>query len=446
MINTKKFLSLIIFIFLFSINVNAQLEGVIVEKYYISDNNDATDSLGGVLEPGSITYRIYIDLKPGYRLKRVFGDAGHTLRISSSEIFFNNLDRGQSFGNNMSKSWLGEGTVALDSWLTLGQVTKTGVITNFGVLKNQDTNGSFIGGTNNDGGSSVVPGGLLLNNDPSISIPLTSADGFLPLDSIPENWGNYGILDQISNDDSTIFGSLKTDSVFISNNFGIQNSGVEGVDPLKNEILIAQLTTKGELVLEINIEVIDPSGNSIFYVANGSNSPSGDTLVSAVLRYPLSCGCTDPDYLEFNSAYSCNITDSCKTKIVFGCMDPNACNYEINANYNIQSLCCYPGYCNDRDLSLICPDLKGQRSSFSDFKLYPNPATRFISFQVLLAESKHVKIEIYNAVGSLVKQTELGMINGTVKQQFDLDDLSNGLYFFRLFIGEETTKQIFQKY
>lgn len=170
----------------------------------------------------------------------------------------------------MSKSWLGEGTVALDSWLTLGQVTKTGVITNFGVLKNQDTNGSFIGGTNNDGGSSVVPGGLLLNNDPSISIPLTSADGFLPLDSIPENWGNYGILDQISNDDSTIFGSLKTDSVFISNNFGIQNSGVEGVDPLKNEILIAQLTTKGELVLEINIEVIDPSGNSIFMLPMGA--------------------------------------------------------------------------------------------------------------------------------------------------------------------------------
>lgn len=55
---------------LFQLNGNAQLQKVIVEKYYISDANDATDTLGGGLSAGSTTYRIYVDLVPGSILKK----------------------------------------------------------------------------------------------------------------------------------------------------------------------------------------------------------------------------------------------------------------------------------------------------------------------------------------------------------------------------------------
>lgn len=72
---------------LFQLNGNAQLQKVIVEKYYISDANDATDTLGGGLSAGSTTYRIYVDLAPGSILKKIYGDGYHPFSIQSTAPF-----------------------------------------------------------------------------------------------------------------------------------------------------------------------------------------------------------------------------------------------------------------------------------------------------------------------------------------------------------------------
>lgn len=131
---------------LFQLNGNAQLQKVIVEKYYISDANDATDTLGGGLSAGSTTYRIYVDLVPGSILKKIYGDVNHPFSIQSTSPFFNHESDGQTFAKDYVKNRYLEGTVALDSWLTLGQTTKTQASkTYFGMLKNQDVDGSFIG-------------------------------------------------------------------------------------------------------------------------------------------------------------------------------------------------------------------------------------------------------------------------------------------------------------
>ena len=58
-------------LFLLSVYAKSQtpagLDSIIVEKYYISDLNDkSVDATGGVLPVGSVTYRIYVDMKPGY--------------------------------------------------------------------------------------------------------------------------------------------------------------------------------------------------------------------------------------------------------------------------------------------------------------------------------------------------------------------------------------------
>ncbi|MFM7079386.1 MAG: hypothetical protein ACKOYC_06305, partial [Bacteroidota bacterium] len=62
---------------------NAQgLEGIVVEKYYISNANDqSVNSLGGVLPVGSVTYRVYADLAASYQFQAVYGDANHELRL-----------------------------------------------------------------------------------------------------------------------------------------------------------------------------------------------------------------------------------------------------------------------------------------------------------------------------------------------------------------------------
>ncbi len=444
----KNILLFILFNFiLFLNNLQAQIENVVVEKYYISDSNDATDTTGGGLEEGSVTYRIFVDLMPGTRLRKIYGDANHALKISSTEIFFNNKVDGQSFGKDFSKNRLDENTVALDTWLTLGQVTRVGSKTYFGVLKINDDDGSFIGGLNNDGGSYAIPGGLLVNNDPSIGILLSNSDGYDTMTALPTTWVDYGFLDISSNVDSTIFGSAKSGSQFISNNAGLQNSGVMGVAAESNHVLVAQLTTKGEISFELNIEVEQTDGSNtkiVKYVANDDVLLSGENI-SPFLKFPQSCGCTDDDYLEYSSGYGCENLDSCKTRVVLGCMDSLACNFDPEANLPIPEICCYPGFCNDRDISVVCPALgtSRYRSSLSD--LYPNPAQTLLNFQIVAKVNSVGKYEIYDSMGRLILENKIIMISSAITQTADVSQLEKGVYFLRLSIDETNTTDVFIK-
>ncbi|MBL0070880.1 MAG: hypothetical protein IPP34_03205 [Bacteroidetes bacterium] len=98
-----------------------------------------------------------------------------------------------------------------------------------------------------------------------------------------------------------------------------------------------QLTTTGDLSFELNIEIEETNGgstNTVKYVAS-NDTLLLDEVVSPFLKYPSVCGCTDPDYLEYNSSFACNDAAQCLTLVVFGCMDTLACNYDSQANFSI---------------------------------------------------------------------------------------------------------------
>ena len=59
--NLTAFILSSIFV-LSGVSAFAQLERVYIEKYYVSDANDATDTTGGILPAGSTTYRVYVDM------------------------------------------------------------------------------------------------------------------------------------------------------------------------------------------------------------------------------------------------------------------------------------------------------------------------------------------------------------------------------------------------
>src|ERR1700752_48438 len=76
------------------------LDSVIVETYYISNANDTSVTVpGGRLPIGSFTYRIFVDMKPGYTFEAAYGidisptgirnPGDHELRISTTPLFFN---------------------------------------------------------------------------------------------------------------------------------------------------------------------------------------------------------------------------------------------------------------------------------------------------------------------------------------------------------------------
>ncbi len=440
----KTFLTTLFFVCFVGYSVNAQLEKVIVEKYYVSDANDATDIDGGGVPLGSVTYRVYVDLKPGTILKRIYGDANHPFSVSSTEVFFNNVLDGKSFAKDFIRGRYLENTVALDTWLTLGQTARQGTKYYYGILKDQDNDGSFIGGVNNDGGSALVPSGLLINEDPSCGIPLTIADGMDTLNSAPTNWQSFGLLDFFSGADSTIFGSLVTPTSFESSDFVLSCSGVQGTVADSNQVIVAQLTTLGELSFKMNITVealVNGVPTEINYVGSDTLLLEGE-IFNPYLSYPYTCGCNNPDYVEYNSSFVCFEPGSCITPIIFGCTDTLACNYDASVNVSIPELCCYPGFCADRNIEEVCPSLMGEDF---DINIYPNPTYDNATLNIISGEASSWTYELFNTYGSVKLSGQVSNNDLNLVLPLDLSNVESGLYQLRVSNGEVSKHKLFIK-
>jgi len=428
------------------LSAQAQFENIIVEKYYVTDATDATDITGGVIVPGTTTYRIYVDLLPNTILKSVYGSNGHPIVFESTAPFYNHATDGQTYAKEFLKNRYSEGLVALDTWMTLGQTTKTQAgKTYFGIPKVSDSDGSFIGGSNNDGGSALIPTGLMTNTDAQLGVPLTTSDGMDTMVNIPTNWFTVGLVDIASGQDNTIFGSLQQGTNFYSEEFLLQNSGVSGVDPNANEILVAQLTTTGELAFELNLEVeviTNGTSSTIKYVARDTLLGSNEVF-SPFLSYPFQCGCTDPNYLEYSPSYACDLDGACITPVVMGCMDTNACNYDPAVNINVPGLCCYPGACGGRDIAVVCPELWA--SNF-EIKMVPNPTD---GESQLVAngnfEGQQISWKLYNAFGVVLATDTTTAIENNLKIDMGLTSQKAGVYFLDFTVGELSKSEILIK-
>ena len=432
-----------------SLHTQAQIENVLVEKYYISDDFDGLDTNGGHLIPGSVTYRIYIDLPKGSKLLRMYGDKNHPFIVKSTETIFNNKSDGQSFGKEFKISRFKNNTVALDSWLTIGQIGQPNNNQSYyGIPKDQDTDTSFIGGINNDGGSSAIPFGLLTNSNSNAGIPITQKDGNKLINNTITGWSDYGIKNFLNGEDSTIFGSIVPGNSFKSTDFFLKNAGTIGPDSTKNEILVAQITTTGELSFAFNIEVLENingvptkvqyvSNDSIILKSNGLNE-----RYSGFLKYPFTCGCIDKNYVEFNPKAVCSDLAACKTKIIIGCTDPKACNYDPSANVMIHNLCCYPGSCNNRDIAEVCPSLL---ESALTFEIHPNPSNNYLYINAKTGNEALMSYRIYDVFGNNVLSKTIGSKSVLIDEEVNIEKLPNGIYHLRLSIGNSMESKTFIK-
>jgi len=243
------------------------LEGLIIEKYYVSNSTDEAGSIGN-LPAGSVTYRFYVDMLPGYKFQAAFGVPLHTLKLTTTTGFFNNEDRGgttPSYSKTNAKS----NSVMLDSWLSVGAAC----VGNYGILKSEDNVAL--------GGATVVnSNSMLANNDPTAGIPLTTQDGIyaptgVPLPEAVTFVGFSG--PDLDNFDATSYAG----SSFITNNASWACLvGATGPIASTNKVLIAQITTDGVLNYELNIQIGTPTGGAEVYVA--SNPGTGETLLTSL--------------------------------------------------------------------------------------------------------------------------------------------------------------------
>ena len=243
------------------------LEGIVVEKYYIADAADAAASatLGGTLPVGSVTYRVYADMLPGYKFQALYGNVAHPLKFSTSTTFFNNEDRGATTANAIPSAQLKNNTVALDSWFSVG-ASATG---QFGVLKTDD-----------NGAANLLTLSSILNNTATaVGVGLKTQDGNIA--GSPEAVTFVGIDPANGIFDAT---SQQGNSLIVTDGAISALNGATG-PTADNRVLLGQFTTDGVFRFELNIQIGTPTpGVSQKYVA--SNAAAGETVLESLILAP----------------------------------------------------------------------------------------------------------------------------------------------------------------
>lgn len=417
---------------IFLVQVNAQLKDIIVETYYITNDDDNNDQLAGPIEPGSTTYRIHAVLEPNSRITKIYGDDNHELKFSSTEKFFNHATFDVEFGKDMFGTLLQNGLTILDSYVTIGQVSR---LSNEGLfyalLKENDDNGSIFEGNSTN---------LLSNDNVKIGVPLNEADGITNSDDQVETWFASGFSDAVTGESLSIFNGLFQGNSFVTNAAFLSNMADLSFSNSENTVLLAQLTTHGDIEFVINIEVEFKENNElkkVNYVGTNEIILENEEF-NPLLSFPYECGCKDPNYLEADASFACEDNSLCLTPIIFGCMDINACNYNLDANYNLEELCCYVGFCNDLDISVVCPNLEPRDFAEAfQFDIIPNPSQDIISIEFEKQSYINAHYIIFNSLGLEIKSGLLNS-NGLI----DINELPSGIHFINLRInGVNKTNQ-----
>lgn len=364
------------------------LEGIIVETYYVSDSLDVTDTDGGTLDYCSVTYRVFVDLKPGYRMQAVYGNERNPMRIEVDGELFNNEDRGEQTGDAIGANFVDNNTVALDSWVTVGSATDS----HWGIPKNLDTDGSIVGGENNDGGSEAIAEGLLANAADYVGIPLTEADGLLEGD-VP-TVTTIGI-------DLGLFGDENAEGVFetTSGAWSVLEGAVGPTDD--NIILLGQFTTSGTLSVRMNIQI----------------------------GIPAELQCPHPD---------------CHNVIQYVAeLHPDDAVPSVANDNKFEA----PGLLFTREpIECTIVGVEEVAAAEGALELFPNPASDQLSVRMNGFETGTVQIAVLNTLGQTLLETNTVSNGRGTLANVSVDALATGTYFVRAVQGDRQVVKTFLKH
>jgi hypothetical protein len=217
--------------YILTLDDSLALENVIIEKYYISESSDSPYSDKSSLPLGSVTYRIFIDLRTGYDLQMVYGSQNHELYIKSSTPFYNDTICYAYTGFNVDALKINQNSVAFDSWITMGAATRL----HTGIPLSDDKDGSIIN-----------------------RMSFKDADGLTK--------GNLPYFQKFNIDLKCFFNNNNTGLLVADNGGWSAPGGLKGPTD-ENKVLIAQITTNGKFTFKINIQVGTPGGGAIKFVA-----------------------------------------------------------------------------------------------------------------------------------------------------------------------------------
>ncbi len=443
-----KYITLCLVLF-FSINkgFSQGLDSLIVERYYISNIDDSINSVGN-LPVGSTTYRIFVDLAPGYKFQAAYGNSNHELRFATTTSFFNNEDRGATTPT-YTKAQARYNTVMLDSWLSVGAACAG----NYGILKSQDNGISTV----------VNLDGILQNNNPLAGIPLTTQDGLIA--GTPQTVTAVGIDNEMQVFDATSgFGNLFT----THNGAWSALNGAKGPTS-ENRVLIAQLTTNGAFSFELNIQIKDTVSNlTEQYVAinpTGNEIQNSGLLYSSNIAPTVSISYPTPT-TNLIGGNSVNITadasdvDGTVTKVEFY-VNAAKIGEDLTSPYEFSWIC----VSGIDTLKTVATDNNGAQTTSSfvvvnvgtvsvnnlvsltqNVRIFPNPAASKLSLEIVpSSENRATAYDLYSISGAVLFHKDLGVISTKVIDVIDISKYSSGTYFIGINIDGKTIIKQFSK-
>jgi len=347
------------------------LEGIIVEKYYVTG---ADDVAGGIPE-GAITYRVYADLKPDYKFLNYTAFSVHpiSIRVSNGGEFYNN-GFGTTFGANLNPAFLTiDPLVGIDSWLAAGGATDEGL----GILKSLDEDDSSI--------LADSPTGYLFNEDGFCPPSLQDQDGIVNGEVPSVN--SLGL----DTDQLPIFGTENSSENFEVNDITVGVlGGTLGVGD-ENLVLLGQFTTiDGVLEFDINIQIGIPEDLQCDVIPSCEKN-------SIWFTYSF-----DPQDSEDNQ-------------------NPDL-NYVIYQNETLS-------YVDDGAPCTVGTDELTKLDNA--FSLYPNPTEG--STQILFSELlTNARYEIFDMSGKLVKSQNMGTASPGTVLEIDMKAFRSGVYLIKV--------------
>lgn len=438
------------------------LECIEVEKYYISEGNDTTvDNVGGKLPVGSVTYRIYVDMLPGYTFQAAYGTdvdpfgvvnpGDHQLRLETSTLFFNNEDRGATTPT-FTKANCANNTVMLDSYLSVGGAC----VGNMGILKSKD-NG--VGNVNNKDG-------VLKGANPMAGIPLTQQDGMIS--GSPVMVTTVGINNEIAVFDNQNDGTNGPKFSTYNGSWACLG-GCIGSDPTENKVLIAQITTNGIFSYDLNIQIGTPDGNVQQYVAH---NPVGNEIYLDCLSDTLGKPNQAPTCsLTFPTAGMKFVIDSNIT-LKANAADPDGTINKVeffidNISIGTTSTSPYTKVWKAAGIGMhtvkvVAEDNSGATtssspvniqvdkssatqnlsSSFVQMDVFPNPADQVVKFDISTKEEVNgITVRLKDMYGRELGVKHIISQGKNFNDSFNLTTISSGMYFIEV----ENNHQIISK-
>jgi hypothetical protein len=240
------------------------VENIFVETYAVTPGRTAVD-------PALTTYRIYVDLAPGYRLQMVYGDKLHPLKIATTTEFFNDTLNGERYACRMNADRLNTWPLALDSWLTIGAASDG----HMGVPRDLDADGSVL---------ECPP-----YADATFPTARSAQHALKPLCIVDGLKRDTAVQDVVDFKFSTSYlGKIRGNLLETTDGAWAVLGGMPGMTE-ENMVLIAQISTTGMLSFMLNLQLGTPDHRVVKFVANDAGDGEllfGGLSYGSFLRKP----------------------------------------------------------------------------------------------------------------------------------------------------------------